>query len=173
MSAQTLTPPEIAADLIDQASFRDGMARLAGAVNIVTTDGPGGRAGLTASAVCSVTDTPPTLLVCVNRGSSAAPAFLANDAICVNTVGPAHQELAMLFGGKTPMDDRFAGAAWTRGASGAPVLDGAVVSFDCRVSLRQVVGTHEVIFAEVLGVTTAEDSPASAYWGRKFHELRV
>jgi flavin reductase len=54
--------------------FREGMAVLAGAVNIVTTDGPGGRAGLTASAVCSVTAEPPTLLVCVNRGSSAAPA---------------------------------------------------------------------------------------------------
>ncbi len=36
------------------------MARLAAAVNIVTTDGPAGRAGFTATAVCSVTDEPPT-----------------------------------------------------------------------------------------------------------------
>lgn len=109
---------------VSPEDFKEGMAVLSGAVNIVTTDGPGGRAGLTASAVCSVTAEPPTLLVCVNRGSSAAPAFLQNDAICVNTVGPDHKGLAMLFGGKTPMEDRFATADWTEGPSGAPVLGG-------------------------------------------------
>lgn len=152
-------------------AFRDGMACLAGAVNIVTTDGPGGRAGLTASAVCSVTAEPPTLLVCVNRSSSAAPAFQVNEAVCVNTVGPAHQELAMRFGGKTPMDDRFALASWGRGPSGAPVLDGAVVSFDCRVTGRNVVGSHEVLFCEIVEIARAPDTPALAYFARKFHEL--
>ncbi|WP_252405960.1 flavin reductase, partial [Escherichia coli] len=49
---------------LGSGDFRAGMARLGAAVNIITTDGPGGRAGFTASAVCSVTDTPPTLLVC-------------------------------------------------------------------------------------------------------------
>lgn len=48
---------------VDKQDFRDAMARLGSAVNIITTDGPAGRAGFTASAVCSVTDTPPTLLV--------------------------------------------------------------------------------------------------------------
>ena len=31
------------------------MSRLGAAVNIITTDGPAGRAGFTASAVCGVT----------------------------------------------------------------------------------------------------------------------
>ncbi|MBW6425505.1 flavin reductase [Rhizobium sp. XQZ8] len=48
-------------------SFRDGMSWLAAAVHIVTTDGPGGLAGFTASAVSSVTDRPPTLLVCLSH----------------------------------------------------------------------------------------------------------
>ncbi len=52
-------------ELADKASFRDAMAHVGAAVNIITTDGPAGRAGFTASAVCSVTDTPPTLLVCL------------------------------------------------------------------------------------------------------------
>lgn len=156
---------------VSRDEFRNGMSLLAGAVNIVTTDGPSGRAGMTASAVCSVTDSPPTLLVCVNRSSSAGPAFLQNDAICVNTVGPSHQELAMAFGGRTGMEDRFAAAEWTTGASGAPILSGAVVSFDCRVSKRAVVGSHEVIFAEIIGITQTSGQPALAYFGRRFHEL--
>lgn len=43
---------------VDKQDFRDAMARLGSAVNIITTDGPAGRAGFTASAVCSVTDAP-------------------------------------------------------------------------------------------------------------------
>lgn len=55
--------------------FRDAMASLGAAVNIVTTDGPEGRCGITATAVCSVTDTPPTLMVCVNRNSTMNAVF--------------------------------------------------------------------------------------------------
>jgi flavin reductase (NADH) len=51
--------------------FREAMARLPAAVNIITTAGPHGRCGVTASAVCSVTDTPPTMLACINRSSAA------------------------------------------------------------------------------------------------------
>ena len=46
---------------VSAPDYRDAMARLGAAVHVITTDGPGGRAGFTASAVCSVTDDPPTL----------------------------------------------------------------------------------------------------------------
>ena len=156
---------------ISTQDFRDSMAHFPGAVTLVTVGSGDARRGITATAVCSVSDTPPSLLVCVNRSSSAGPAFLQNDAICVNTVGPSHQELAMTFGGRTGMEDRFAAAEWTTGASGAPILSGAVVSFDCRVSKRAVVGSHEVIFAEIVGITHTNGQPALAYFGRRFHEL--
>lgn len=52
---------------IDKQAFRNGMAMLGGAVSIITSAGASGRVGMTASAVCSVTDTPPTLLVWFNR----------------------------------------------------------------------------------------------------------
>ncbi|MDX5359596.1 MAG: flavin reductase [Rhodobacterales bacterium] len=158
---------------VSREAFRDGMSCLAGAVNIVTTDGPAGRAGFTASAVCSVTDQPPTLLVCINRSSSAAPAFLGNDRLCVNTVGPDHQDLAMLFGGKTPMADRFAPAEWRKGVTGSPMLVGASVSFDCRITLRQIIGTHDVMFCEVVDIATLPDARGSVWFGRRFHELRA
>lgn len=43
---------------LDVQTFRDAMACVGAAVNIITTDGPAGQAGFTASAVCSVTDSP-------------------------------------------------------------------------------------------------------------------
>ena len=94
--AQTLLP-------IAQQDYRDAMASLAAAVNVVTTDGPHGRCGFTATAVCSVTDTPPTLLVCLNRSASVHAALTANATLCVNTLSGDQQVLSNLFGGKTPM----------------------------------------------------------------------
>ncbi|MEM8730341.1 MAG: flavin reductase [Pseudomonadota bacterium] len=162
----TTLPPHVSLE-----DFKAGMARLAGAVNIVTTDGPGGRSGFTASAVCSVTAEPPTLLVCLNRSSSVAPVFARNTSICVNTIGPRHKDLAMLFGGKSSTEDRFAAAEWTPGLTGAPVLSQAVVSFDCTVTDRASVGSHDVLFCEIHAVTGDPSGPGLAYFARKFHEL--
>jgi flavin reductase len=170
MSSVTLleTP---ALETVTPARYREGMACLAGAVNIVTTDGPGGRAGFTASAVCSVTDTPPTLLVCINESSSAGPVFALNQAICVNTVSGAHEELAMLFGGRTPMEERFVAAQWRTGVSGAPVLQDSLVSFDCVIDSTKTVGTHRVLFCRVVDVEVGTQEGASVYFSRKFHQL--
>ena len=80
--------------MISQAAFRDAMARLAAAVHVVTTDGEAGRAGFTASAVSSVTDDPPTLLVCMHRGSRYNDVFKINGVLCVTALGPEHTELS-------------------------------------------------------------------------------
>lgn len=163
---------ETVAEFVDDKIFREGMSLLATAVNIVTTTGNDGPVGLTASAVCSVTSAPPTLLVCVNVGSSVGASFAETTNLCVNTVGPDHLELAKLFGGKTPMADRFAAASWTTRRSGAPVLDGAVVTFDCRVQKRTQIGTHMVLFCQIVDIQMSPNPVASAYFGRRFHDLR-
>jgi len=154
-------------------TFREAMAMFPGAVNIVTTDGPSGRAGFTATAVCSVTDSPPTLLVCINRSSSAAPAFAGNLTLCVNTIGPRHQDLARIFGGKTPMEERFAAASWIMDETGSPVLEGAVISFDCVISERQQVGTHDVLYCQILSISKTVGLSASIWFNRSFHKLAV
>lgn len=154
-------------------AFRDAMARLGAAVNVVTTDGPGGRAGFTATAVCSVTDDPPTLLVCLNRGASVYPAFAENDVLCVNTLGAGQQDVSGLFGGRTPMDERFAAVAWHAEATGAPVLDAATASFDCRVVRRTGVGTHDVLICEVASLATHAERHGLVYFGRAYHEVRA
>ena len=69
-----------------QLAFRNAMAHMSAAVNIITTDGEAGRCGITATAVCSVTDTPPTLMVCVNRNSAMNAVFKANGRLCVNVL---------------------------------------------------------------------------------------
>lgn len=150
-------------------AFREGMSRLAAAVNIVTTGGPGGVAGFTASAVCSVTDSPPTLLVCLNRASSSASIVEQNRVLCVNTLATGHEALSQRFGGATAQQDRFSSGNWVAGVTGAPRLQDALVSFDCAVDSMVQSGTHHVLFCRIVDIHHgSEQDAALAYFRRRY-----
>jgi flavin reductase len=83
----------------ERTEFRNAMARVCAPVSIITTDGPAGRGGFTATAMCSVTDDPPTLLVCMNARSSQVEVFTKNGRFCVNVLSAEHQDLAAGFAG--------------------------------------------------------------------------
>src|SRR5215831_14311973 len=117
------------ASLPTQAEFRAGLSLLPGGVTVITTDGEAGPAGFTASAVCSVTDAPPTVLVCMNRSSFAHRFFTRNQVLCVNVLGADQQALSSMFANReVPMAQRFERCSWQRLATGAPALDDALVN---------------------------------------------
>src|ERR1700686_3887980 len=151
------------------------MARLGAAVNIITTDGPAGLRGFTASAVCSVTDDPPTLLLCLNRTSDSNAALKENGVLCVNTLSPAQAHLSPIFAGMTEHDlpTRFAMASWTKLVTGAPVLEQAVVSFDCRIVQVTEVGTHSLFFCEVDAIAHGPVHEGLTYFARGYHPVRL
>ena len=76
------------AKFVEQKAFREAMSRLGAAVHVITTDGPSGKTGFTATAVCSVSDAPPTLLVCLNRGATSMPILRGNGVLTQNTPLP-------------------------------------------------------------------------------------
>ncbi len=161
--------------MVNRQTYREAMTRLGAAVHVITTAGPAGRYGFTASAVTSVTDDPPTLLVCQNRASEANPAFKANGVLCVNTLAAAQQILSPVFAGMTDcdMNGRFAAGAWSTLLTGAPVLEGALVSFDCRIAQVVEIGTHSVLFCEIKAIATGTDHEGLIYFGRRYHPVRV
>ena len=158
--------------MVGRDDYRGAMARLAAAVNAVTTDGPAGRGGFTASAVCSVTDDPPTLIVCVNLASRQNEMIRTNRVLCVNTLAADHAEIASLFSTKElPIEQRFAVGQWSTLATGSPVLEGAIASFDCKVVERLERGTHSVIFCEVQAVRVRTDAAPLLYLDRRYRGI--
>ncbi len=152
--------------------FRSAMSRLGAAVNLVTTDGPAGRRGLTVSAVCSVTDDPPMLLACINRASGSHRIFEANGCLCVNVLGAQHDALSLRFANRdVDAQARFSTGQWTRGGTGAPVLADALAVFDCRIESVQVVGTHSVFFCRVLDARRGADAPGLVWFERGFRRV--
>lgn len=159
-----------------EASLRDqflaAMSRAAQTVNVITTDGPAGRAGVTVSAMASVSaDTPlPTLLVCVNQTASAAPQLLANGRFVVNVLRDDQAHVADVFAGRhrDRMADKFDVTGWTAMPSGLPRADAALVAFDCRLSSSTLVGTHHVLFGEVEAVHIAPRGQPLIYAHRAY-----
>ncbi|MCA1452747.1 flavin reductase [Bradyrhizobium sp. BRP22] len=159
---------------IGKGDYRDAMSRLGAAVNVITTDGPAGRHGLTASAVCSVTDAPPTLLVCVNRTASAHASLASNGVLCVNVLSGRHRDLSGAFGTHgLGVAARFAAGSWRVLATGAPVLTDASVNLDCRIVRTEEIGTHSVFFCEVVDLAMAPDPEALIYFNRTYHHLQA
>ncbi|QEW23443.1 FMN reductase (NADH) RutF (plasmid) [Paracoccaceae bacterium] len=158
---------------IDQLQFREAMSRIAAAVHVVTSDGPGGRAGFTASAVCSVSDTPPTVLVCVNHSSRQNPLLHANGVLCINTLCPQSRDLGDLFSGQLGIahEDRFDHVDWSTGITGAQVLSGSAMSLEGRISDIARVGSHDVFYVEVMAIHGKEDRDALLYFARSYRDL--
>lgn len=158
--------------MFSKTAFREAMAGLGAAVNVVTTDGPGGLAGCTASAVCAVTDEPPTLLVCINRASRNNAVMRENGRLCVNVLAAEQRDVALSFATKNAsIESRFASADWDRLETGAPALRGAVSSLDCEITSMTDVGTHTVFFCEIKAARTAGDRDGLIYFGRDFHRV--
>ncbi|MES2045108.1 MAG: flavin reductase family protein [Pseudomonadota bacterium] len=158
-------------ELRDQ--FLNAMSRVAATVTIVTTDGPGGPYGMTVSAMSSVSaDTEqPVLMVCVNRKCSAAAPILANRVFGVNILRGEQTGLADIFAGRgagTAGQDRFASGTWVRGASGAPLLEDALVAFDCRLEREFLVGQHHVLFGAVQDVLPGAGEEPLLYVDRAY-----
>jgi flavin reductase len=157
----------------DQASFRQAMSRLGAAVHVITTEGPGGKTGFTATAVCSVSDAPPTLLVCLNRKSDSAAPLLANSVFCVNTLAFGEEGIADTFAGRTGLKgaDRFGQGEWLTLATGCPVLGSAVVAFDCRTVEVKAVASHWVVYGAVEEVRLGPSTEALVYHDRLYKRI--
>jgi flavin reductase len=165
--AFTAVAPEPIAS-IDPAAFRDAMSRLGAAVHVVTSAGPAGKTGFTATAVCSVSDQPATLLVCLNRRAQSAPLLAQNGVFCVNTLGAAEEKLADMFAGRSGvhLDERFNVGEWMTLKTGSPVLASAVIAFDCRTIEIKAVASHNVVFGAVEAVRLGPSGPALVYHDR-------
>lgn len=153
--------------------FRDGMARLGASVNVITSSGASGRLGFTATSVCSLSDNPPSLIVCMNRSSTQNALFKENGILCVNVLAPEHRDLSAAFAGVGRLDSasRFAKGVWSTLKTGAPVLEGAVAAFDCTIRDSIEASTHTILICDVVGLTMADISSSLIYFMREYHRL--
>jgi flavin reductase len=158
--------------LVAGQDFREAMSRIAGHVMIVTTGGRAGLGGVTATAVTSVSDAPPSMLVCLNAGSRTLGLIRENAVFCVNACAASQEGVARVFSGEGGLE----GAQRFRRDDGwimdgpAPRLGGALSALACEVGDITPVGSHVVLIGRVTGVYPGPDvAPLlyhrRVYWG--------
>ncbi|ALF60177.1 flavin reductase [Psychrobacter urativorans] len=157
--------------MIEEIDFKNGMALLTTAVSVITTKDASGAHGFTASAVCSVTDTPPTLLVCMNHTSRSHAHFIDNKILSVNVLGAQHELISNTFASKLGSEERFEQGSWTELTTGAPVLEDALVSFDCEIEQIQQVGTHSIFMCRVVAIKQSQQNESLIYFNRAYHQV--
>ena len=109
---------------LDPLTYRDAMSRLAGHVHIVTAAHEGERRGVTITAACSVSDSPATLLVCLNSANPRNDIFARSGSFALNLLGADQMDLAQMFSGRNSIDPaaRFEHGTWDELKTGAPIL---------------------------------------------------
>src|ERR1700716_112678 len=142
--AFTAVGPEVVRT-VEPGVFREAMSRLGAAVHVITTAGPGGKAGATATAVCSVSDAPPTLLMCLNRRSQTNPAVVENGVFCINPLGHSGAGIADIFAGGAGAA-RIAGRVEPTLAAGTVLPRIAAAGWAGNISNEGGVGSHNVFF---------------------------
>lgn len=149
--------------------FREAMARLASAVTIITTDGVAGRRGMAATAVSSVTDTPPTLLVAVNRSARSNALIRANGVFAVNVLSAQNVDVIENFTSSTSADPFEKCDRWQVLATGSPILKDALASIDCELDQIVNIGTHSLFVGVARSIRFEDSGNALIYFARSYH----
>lgn len=155
-----------------RARFLESMSRVASAVTVVTTDGDGGRFGVTVSSMTSVSadTTRPSLLVSIHHLSPAGEAIRKNRRFCANVLSGNQSFVSDLFSGrhKHLNEDRFAAIDWHGGVTGSPIIDGAIVSLDCELKTALLWGSHFILIGEVEQIELSRQRSPLVYANRGY-----
>ncbi|GAA3061552.1 flavin reductase family protein [Pseudonocardia yunnanensis] len=149
-------------------TYRSAISRFTTGVAIITTATPSGYAGMTASAVTSLSLDPLQLIVCVGNRLPTRSAIVESGRFVVNVLGAGHEDVALRFA--SPLPDKFAGVA-LREDHDMPVLSEAIAHFVCRVDAALPGGDHTILIGDVEACDFVEDAAPLVYFGSRFGQL--
>ena len=107
----------------------------------------------------------------MNQSSRSHEHFLENKTLSVNVLGTQHEPISNAFASKLCSEERFCHGAWTTLTTGAPVLEDALVSFDCEIDDIQQVGTHSIFMCRVVAIKQGVSDESLVYFNRSYHQV--
>lgn len=168
-----LAAPPYLGDIPAPQAFRQAMRGFVGACSLITTGTAEAATGLVVTSGISLTAEPPMILACINRSASSWPVLKETGAFGWSALGSAHQPVAERFSGVSGLHghQRYDGAVWATGATGARHLADAPLAFDCTVEEMIDRGTHSILIGRVQSILTNPGRGALLYWNGSYHPL--
>ena len=145
----------------DPASFRSlflsRMRGVPGSVAIIATIDAGERRGLAATAWCSLSADPPTMLICVNHNASAHDFIVRSGLFSVNQLADSHEEIVAIFSNQRGLtgDGRFVDQDWRPGVKTTPLFTHALTSYECVVIEHLSYSTHSIFIGQVIQIQSS------------------
>ncbi|MFY9556183.1 MAG: flavin reductase family protein [Blastocatellia bacterium] len=149
---------------VTKDEFRTALSRFVSGVTVVTAlDSDKRPAGITVSAFSSVSLEPPLVLACIDKNASLHGCLPEGSHFAVNILAADQEHVSRRFASKD--EERFDGAGYKQGVSGAPLLDGALAHIECRVVHAYPGGDHTIIVGEVESTSVGDHKPLAYYRG--------
>ncbi len=153
-------------EALSRDEFRRVMGCFATGVTLITTAHDGQVRGMTANSVASVSLEPLSVLVCVNREALTHPPLAASGIFCVNVLAADQEALARACARPDTPEAMLEGVSYSRGVTGAPVLEGALAFLECQVAASFEFGTHTIFIGEAVALGASAAEPLLFYRGR-------
>lgn len=154
---------------IDQAEFRRVMGHFASGVTVVTVCREGTCHGITVSSFCSLSLEPPLVLICIDQRYSSHEKIQQAEAFAINILAEDGEWLSRHFASRA--DDKFAKVGYHTGESGAPLLDDALATIECRLVDQFPGGDHTIFVGEVLAMSARDEGRPLLYFRSGYHQL--
>jgi flavin reductase (DIM6/NTAB) family NADH-FMN oxidoreductase RutF len=152
---------------VDPAIFRQALGAVCAPVAVVTSFSDGRPHGTTVSAFCSLSLSPPLVLIALDVRSELLALVRDAGVYAINVLASDQQDLAQKFARKGP--DKFDGVGWAL-EHDVPRLDGAASWVVCRLEDLLPGGDHVIAVGHVVHAE-ARDAEPLLYRRRGFGTL--
>jgi flavin reductase (DIM6/NTAB) family NADH-FMN oxidoreductase RutF len=155
---------------IDGREFRNALGRFATGVCVISTvTEKGDSLGLTANSFTSVSLDPPLVLWNLQNNSDVYDIYSAPQHFAINVLATEHHEHSNRYAKKG--DHLLDPDHFTLGEFGAPIMEGALVSFECELHATHDGGDHLIILGKVKHVHTREEGEPLLFYSGNYHRL--
>ena len=153
-----------------EQKFIDVMRGFAATVNVVSSRKLDERQAMTASAVTSLSLSPPTILVCINKKAAIHEILELDNNFCINILNSEQQEIAEICSGKQEGEVRFEAGTWLDDL-GSPFLYEAQSNIFCKCieTIDQL--SHTIFLGEVLNIKNNKKRSPLIYLDGEFTKI--
>ena len=159
---------------VTDAAMRKMRGLFASGVTAVTTALDGKLRGVTVSAFTAVSLEPPLVLVALATENTSCEMIAESGVFAVNILSEEHEFLSERFAARAPLvNETFDGVPYHLEATGAPILEGAIAWYDCRVTRAIQGGDHTIFIGRVVAVGFGNsDRRPLIYFANRYAHLR-
>ena len=155
--------------MVSGDELRGVMRRFPAGIAVLTLNAEGQRFGITVGSLVSLSLEPPLVGVTIGRDSAAHELLRTAGRFAISILSEEQTALAQHFARGVPPIGLWVGIAHRDGASGVPLLDGAVGWIESDLWAEYDAGDHTFFVGLVMGVQLGEFRRGLVYRGGSYH----